>query len=181
LVRAWTKNDWQAALDVLVATRRQAKAAGDGPFHTQHPAAVTSQGNAKRKRFRASEGEADGRLPVRLSVRPSGVSADRGGLSTLVTMAVGGLVGATPDMMAASVMALARLVHEFGGALAGAAEQLLPAVLLLLRMRSREVIKAVLGFVKVARPPRPALQTEIIRILLVNCPIGTQYPILHAK
>ncbi len=79
-----------------------------------------------------------------------------GGLHTLFTMVLGGLVGASPHMVSASVMALARLLHEFAAQLGGAAPALLPAVLMLLRSRAREVVKAVLGFVKArARPPRP--------------------------
>ena len=64
-------------------------------------------------------------------------------------MVLGGLVGASPHMVSASVMALARLLHEFAPQLGGVAPALLPAVLTLLRSKSREVVKAVLGFVKV--------------------------------
>lgn len=49
----------------------------------------------------------------------------------------------------AAVLGLARLVFEFAGQLEGVVSRLLPAVLLLLRSNSREVIKAVLGFIKV--------------------------------
>jgi len=62
---------------------------------------------------------------------------------------LGGLVGATPHMISASVMALARLLYEFAPVLTGLIPSLLPPVLLLLRSKAREVIKAVLGFVKV--------------------------------
>lgn len=72
-----------------------------------------------------------------------------GGLHTLFTMVLGGLVGATPHMVSASVMALARLLFEFAPVLAGLVPELLPAVLMLLRSKAREVIKSVLGFVKV--------------------------------
>ena len=41
--------------------------------------------------------------------------ADAGGLHALFSMALGGLVGTTPHMIAASVMALARLLFEFAG------------------------------------------------------------------
>lgn len=64
-------------------------------------------------------------------------------------MVLGGLVGATPHMISASVMALARLLYEFAPVLAGLVPDLLPAVLLLLRSKAREVIKSVLGFIKV--------------------------------
>lgn len=72
-----------------------------------------------------------------------------GGLRTLFTMVLGGMVGESPHMVAASVMALARLLYEFGGALSASVPELMPAVLSLLRSRAREVVKAVLGFLKV--------------------------------
>lgn len=73
----------------------------------------------------------------------------RGGLHTLISMVLGGLVAATPHMVAATVMALARMLYDFAGPLEYMMEELLPAVLALLRTKSREVVKAVLGFVKV--------------------------------
>lgn len=76
-------------------------------------------------------------------------SAQGGGLHSLVTIVLGGLIGSTPHMISASVMALARLLFEFAPVLAGLVPALLPSVLLLLRSKAREVIKAVLGFVKV--------------------------------
>ena len=48
-----------------------------------------------------------------------------------------------------SSQALARLLYEFASRLEGTVPRLLPAVLMLLRTRSREVVKSVLGFVKV--------------------------------
>ena len=81
-----------------------------------------------------------------------GEEEPKGGLHTLFTMILGGLVGASPHMMSASVMALARLLYEFVPQLQGTAPQLLPVVLSLLRSKSREVIKSVLGFVKVQSP-----------------------------
>ena len=80
---------------------------------------------------------------------------DRGGLHTLFTMILGGLVGASPHMISASVMALARLLYEFAPQLQASTPQLLPVVLTLLRSKSREVVKSVLGFVKVG--PKPVL------------------------
>lgn len=58
-------------------------------------------------------------------------------------------IHALVHQISASVMALARLLYEFAPSLAGLVPQLLPAVLLLLRSKAREVIKSVLGFVKV--------------------------------
>ena len=77
----------------------------------------------------------------------------RGGLHTLFSMVLGGLVAATPHMVAATVMALARLMYEFAGPLEYMVDDLLPAVLALLRTKSREIVKSVLGFVKVGPPP----------------------------
>ena len=62
-------------------------------------------------------------------------------------------MAATPHMVAATVMALARLMYEFAGPLEYMVDDLLPAVLALLRTKSREIVKSVLGFVKVGPPP----------------------------
>ena len=74
----------------------------------------------------------------------------RGGLATLLSMVLGGLIGTTPHMVSAAVMALARLLHEFAPLLETAAPRLLATVLMLLRSKSRVVIKSVLGFCKVS-------------------------------
>ncbi|KAK9863569.1 hypothetical protein WJX84_009478 [Apatococcus fuscideae] len=84
----------------------------------------------------------------------------QGGLQMLFTMVLGGLVGATPHMVAASVMALARLMYEFAGQLEALAPQLLPVILSLLRSKSREIIKSVLGFLKVVAMRLPAAQLD---------------------
>lgn len=53
-------------------------------------------------------------------------------------------------MISASVMGLARLLHEFAP-LADCLPDLLPAMLMLLRSKAREIIKSVLGFLKVGQ------------------------------
>ncbi|BDA46153.1 RRP12-like protein [Coccomyxa sp. Obi] len=90
-----------------------------------------------------------------------------GGLATLFDMVLGGLVGTSPHMISASVMALARLLHQFSTQLGGVAPTLLPAVLMLLRTKSREVVKSVLGFVKVCamRLPVDVLEQHMAQIL----------------
>lgn len=92
---------------------------------------------------------------------------DNGGLHALFSMVLGGLVGATPHMISASVMALARLLYEFAPVLMGVVPDLLPAVLMLLRSKAREVIKSVLGFVKVVavRLPTPELEASLPAVL----------------
>ena len=65
---------------------------------------------------------------------------------------------ASPHVASAAVMALARLLHAYPGELASAGARLLPAVLPLLRSRSRELVKAVLGFAKVAASRLPVAE-----------------------
>ncbi|GLI63541.1 hypothetical protein VaNZ11_006530 [Volvox africanus] len=78
-----------------------------------------------------------------------GGSAGKGGLYEFFTMVMGGLAAATPHMVSATVMALARLTYEFAAAMQNLVASLLPPVLSLLRSKAREVVKAVLGYVKV--------------------------------
>ena len=68
-------------------------------------------------------------------------------------MVWGGLAGTTPHMRSASVVSLSRLVFEFGRTnvhVTNAMPELLKTVLLLLHEKAREVIKAVIGFLKLA-------------------------------
>ncbi|GBF99810.1 hypothetical protein Rsub_12563 [Raphidocelis subcapitata] len=90
-----------------------------------------------------------------------------GGLIDFFNAVLAGLVGTTPHMVSATVMAAARLLFEFSGALESVAPRLLAAVLLLLRSPSREVVKSVLGFVKVAamRLPAETLTAQLPSIL----------------
>ena len=49
----------------------------------------------------------------------AGKAPDKGGLALLFEMVLGGLVGTSPHMISASVMALARLLHQFANELGG--------------------------------------------------------------
>ena len=85
-----------------------------------------------------------------------------------------GVVGATPTMQSASVMALARLLYEFSAALVSSVPELLPAVFALMARGDREVVKACLGFVKVAavRLPQADLAAQLpalVPALLAPC------------
>ena len=72
-------------------------------------------------------------------------------LNEYIQMVSGGLASATPRMQGATVSVLARLIYEFRQDIPGeTTERLLRAVCLLLQENSREVVKAVLGFAKVA-------------------------------
>ncbi|MEW5303886.1 MAG: hypothetical protein WDW36_006538 [Sanguina aurantia] len=84
-------------------------------------------------------------------------SQPSGGLHTLFSIVMAGLVGSTPHMVSAAVLALARLLFEFAPRLQSTAPALLPAVLMLLRTKSRETVKAVLGFIKVCTMRMPAV------------------------
>jgi len=89
-----------------------------------------------------------------------------GGLVDFFNTVLAGLAGGSPHMVSATVMAAARLLFEFSGALGSMAPNLLSTVLLLLRSTSREVVKSVLGFVKVAAMRLPA------EMLIVQLPVS---------
>eukprot|EP00850_Spirogloea_muscicola_P022198 SM000282S10601 [mRNA] locus=s282:83628:97088:+ [translate_table: standard] len=88
----------------------------------------------------------------------SGGSPDK--LLQFFTMVMGGLAGSTSQMVSATVVALARLLYEFSVHLVRTVPELLPTALLLLRSKSREIIKAVLGLVKVVIARLPAGELE---------------------
>eukprot|EP00250_Pteridium_aquilinum_P028638 c37528_g1_i1 orf=673-4578(-) len=85
-----------------------------------------------------------------------------GKLIQFFTMIVGCLAGTSPHMRSAAITGLARLIYEFHD-LCHTIPDLLPSVLLLLQSKSREVIKSVLGFLKVvvARQPAEHLQHHL--------------------
>jgi ribosomal RNA-processing protein 12 len=78
-----------------------------------------------------------------------------------------GIVGSSPQMQSATIMALARLLYEFSSALVSTVPELLPAVCALLEGKSREVVKSCLGFVKVVvvRLPQQDLAAELPRLV----------------
>lgn len=85
-----------------------------------------------------------------------------------------GVVGASPTMQSASVMALARLLYEFSAALVTTVPELLPAIYALLETGDREVVKACLGFAKVVAVRLPQVElaaklSELVPALLKPC------------
>jgi ribosomal RNA-processing protein 12 len=67
------------------------------------------------------------------------------------TMVSAGLAGVAPHVVAASVTALSRLLWEYHGRLeVGVRDDVVDTVLLFLESNNREIVRAVLGFVKVA-------------------------------
>lgn len=90
-----------------------------------------------------------------LAAGASASSAEWGGAADASPVTTTTLGPASPHVASAAVMALARLLHAYPSELASAGARLLPAVLPLLRSRSRELVKAVLGFAKVAASRLP--------------------------
>ncbi|EQC38838.1 hypothetical protein SDRG_03796 [Saprolegnia diclina VS20] len=73
------------------------------------------------------------------------------GLMDFLQMVLGGLAARTPHMRSASVLCMSRLVFEFGrteDAIRNAMPDLMRTVLMLLHEKAREVIKSVIGFMK---------------------------------
>ncbi|OQS01528.1 hypothetical protein ACHHYP_00672 [Achlya hypogyna] len=78
-------------------------------------------------------------------------AASGAGLMDFLQMVLGGLAARTPHMRSASVLCLSRLVFEFGrteDAVRNAMPDLMRTVLMLLHEKAREVIKSVIGFMK---------------------------------
>ncbi|KAF0688169.1 Aste57867_20202 [Aphanomyces stellatus] len=75
----------------------------------------------------------------------------QGNLMEFMQMVLGGLAARTPHMRSAAVLCMSRLVFEFGRtevAIQQAMPDLLRTVLMLLHEKAREVIKSVIGFLK---------------------------------
>lgn len=72
-------------------------------------------------------------------------------LEEFFTMVSAGLVGSTPHMVSASITALTRILYEFAAELPHAViEDLVQTMDLFLTSANREIVRSVLGFVKVA-------------------------------
>lgn len=72
-------------------------------------------------------------------------------LEEFFTMVSAGLVGSTPHMISASITALTRILYEFAASLPPAViEDLVQTMDLFLTSPNREIVRSVLGFVKVA-------------------------------
>lgn len=72
-------------------------------------------------------------------------------LEEFFTMVSAGLVGSTPHMVSASITALTRILYEFHAQLSSAVvEDLVSTMDLFLTSANREIVRSVLGFIKVA-------------------------------
>ncbi|KIK67172.1 hypothetical protein GYMLUDRAFT_37225 [Collybiopsis luxurians FD-317 M1] len=68
-----------------------------------------------------------------------------------LTMLAGGLAGSTPHMISASVTAISRLVFEFKDSLSNTMKtELFTTMLVFLSSANREIVKSVLGYIKLA-------------------------------
>ncbi|CCM05445.1 uncharacterized protein FIBRA_07664 [Fibroporia radiculosa] len=85
-----------------------------------------------------------------------GMDADDGPEATAtmeeyMTMVAGGLAGATPHMISATVTAISRLVFEFKDAISSQMQtEIFTTLLVFVTSANREIVKSVLGFVKLA-------------------------------
>ena len=78
-------------------------------------------------------------------------------LEEVFTMVSAGMAGVAPHMVAASITALSRLLFEFHDKLSKAViEDLVATVVIFLQSNNREIVRSVLGFVKVAVVVLPA-------------------------
>ncbi|EIW63581.1 NUC173-domain-containing protein [Trametes versicolor FP-101664 SS1] len=78
-----------------------------------------------------------------------------------MTMIAGGLAGASPHMISATVTAISRLVFEFRESISSAMQtEIFVTILVLVGSANREIVKSALGFVKLAIHTLPA---ELLR------------------
>ncbi|KAK2464281.1 hypothetical protein APHAL10511_003738 [Amanita phalloides] len=82
-------------------------------------------------------------------------------IDEFMTMIAGGLAGASPHMISATVTAISRLVFEFKDQLSHTMHnEILSTMLVFLSSANREIVKSVLGFIKLAIHTLP---TELLR------------------
>lgn len=89
-------------------------------------------------------------------------------LEEVFTMVSAGLAGVAPHMVAASVIALSRLLFEYHGQLPEKMkEELVDTVTMFLQSNNREIVRAVLGFLKVMVVvlPTPMLEPRMPTII----------------
>ncbi|KAJ6587164.1 armadillo-type protein [Mycena vulgaris] len=78
-------------------------------------------------------------------------------IQEFMTMVAGGLAGASPHMISATVTAISRLVFEFKDAIpASMHTEILSTLLVFISSANREIVKSILGFVKLAIHTLPA-------------------------
>ena len=82
-------------------------------------------------------------------------------IDELVTMMAGGLAGASPHMISATITAISRLLFEFKDSISTKMhDELLQTLVVFLSSANREIVKSAIGFVKLAIHTLP---TEVLR------------------
>ncbi|RPB14865.1 NUC173-domain-containing protein [Morchella conica CCBAS932] len=104
-------------------------------------------------------------------------------LDEYVTMISAGLAGSTPHMISASITALTRVLYQFkddiGGALVG---EMVSTLDLFLTSKNREVVRSVLGFVKVCVISLPReMMVERLATLVPNLMVWSHEHKAHFK
>ncbi|KAF9469880.1 ribosomal RNA-processing protein 12 [Collybia nuda] len=80
-----------------------------------------------------------------------GVNDASANVEELLTMVAGGLAGASPHMISATVTAISRLVFEFKDVISNNMHtEIFTTLLVFLSSANREIVKSVLGFIKLA-------------------------------
>ncbi|RPD59760.1 NUC173-domain-containing protein [Lentinus tigrinus ALCF2SS1-6] len=86
-----------------------------------------------------------------------GAGEATGNIEEYLTMVAGGLAGASPHMISATVTAISRLVFEFRDTISSnMLSEIFTTLLVFLTSANREIVKSVLGFVKLAIHTMPA-------------------------
>ncbi|OLN87174.1 Ribosomal RNA-processing protein 12 [Colletotrichum chlorophyti] len=81
---------------------------------------------------------------------PADAPAGKANIEEFLTMVSAGLVGSTPHMISASITALSRVLYEFRRSLSNSTlDELVQTMDLFLTSNNREIVKSVLGFVKI--------------------------------
>ncbi|PCH43449.1 NUC173-domain-containing protein [Wolfiporia cocos MD-104 SS10] len=101
-----------------------------------------------------------------------GAPEAKGNIEEYMTMIAGGLAGATPHMISATITAISRLVFEFKDQLSGDMQtEIFTTLLVFVSSANREIVKSALGFVKLAihtmpvdllRPHLPQLVSALL-------------------
>ncbi|EJF65237.1 ribosomal RNA-processing protein 12 [Dichomitus squalens LYAD-421 SS1] len=86
-----------------------------------------------------------------------GAGEAAGNIEEYLTMVCGGLAGASPHMISATVTAVSRLIFEFKNSIsANMQSEIFTTLLVFVTSANREIVKSVLGFVKLAIHTMPA-------------------------
>ncbi|OBZ70964.1 Ribosomal RNA-processing protein 12 [Grifola frondosa] len=90
-----------------------------------------------------------------------GAEEATGSIEEYMTMVAGGLAGASPHMISATVTAISRLVFEFKDSISPQMNtEIFATLLVFVSSANREIVKSVLGFIKLAIHTMPA---ELLR------------------